>query len=826
MPKSLKKIYLLFALISIGLAIIILFFYSKRIFPYRLVLYKGGRSPISTEARILYHDLDKDGFEEKIILTNSPSKHLFYIKIYQEYKSGLLDQFNFANPLITRAPAFFDVNNDGWDDIIVFSHDNKALYLSIIDAKKQSFIQKETFLVPASPKRARKRWDIHSIYPKIVDLENSGHKRLLFALNSGYAKLPRCLCLYDFRLNKIVRRFDHYFGPVEPFVVNLNRDQFDEIVLFNYATNNFPEHIPFSDAFSWYVVLDHNLHLLKPPSRLGGKFSLVKILPARNTLYLVAYGTHSPNALMRVDSTYEITRVKKINILRMAAIDRPGDTPSIYVTFRSDSAGILDSDLTFRKKIRFPETQGNLVIETIQNIIGSPQPELLCFNVDGLFLYDMNWNLLAQYLFKKSATTQDVYIIKRPDIPTPIITLTHGVTRYQLLSVPNKYYKILKWNFFVLSLLIFLFLSFAFQILERIWRYISSFSYLLKKSDNAIILLDYKGRVISVNKKVNRFLKLTFPLRTGDRYQSSLKQRPEIVEAIQTCEKNLKQVQKTFSFDDPLGTFIGEVTVTPFLTLFQFVYAYLVEIKDSTEHVLAERQLNWQRNIRRMVHDIKTPLAGVQLKLQMLFMKLAEEHPQLKENIFNELEDAYSELKRIRNISKDFLKFSDLEMLKIDEIDIVKFVENVLIPFQLYNNELMHIKINIEAGVPKTVYWDKRQIEILLHIIIENAIDALQGKGEIIIEVRPSPEIRNEVLPWVEFRIQDNGPGIPEKIQSKIFEPHFSTKKEGSGLGLSFAKHIVEQHHGKISFYSSPNTGSVFIVILPVRFTAESSSGE
>ncbi len=818
MPKPLQKIYILFGLISLFIAALFLFFYAQKILPYRLVLYKGQKDVIDANTRFFYSDLNTDGYEERIILINEMPKKFYYIKIYQDYRNGLLDQFNFNNPLIGRSLTFFDANDDGWNDVFVFSHNDEALYLSIIDVKRQTFIQKEVPIVPSSPKRTRKHWDIHSVYPEVVDLKGDGNPLLLFALNSGYARLPRCLCLYDFKRHKIIRRFDHHFGPIKPILADLNHDGLKEIFLFNYATNNFPENIPLSDAYSWYIVLGHTLHFLRPPIRLGKKFSLVNFYPANDLSFLGSYGSNSLNTVMCIDSTYEIKKSKKINRLRSAIAYQSETDAFLYVTSDVASAEIFDPNLNLLKKIRLPEEQENLIVGLLKNVVGSPQPELLCWNTEGFFLYDLNWKLIAKYTFKKNASINDIYPIRQPDITNALITFTRGNTRYKLMPIPNPYSGKLIGLFLTVFILTFLIFIFGFHTLKNIWRYVSSFSYLLKKSDNAIILLNYKGRVISVNKKVNHFLKLSVPLRKGDYYQTHLKQRPEIIEAIQTCEKNLQQTQKTFSFDDPLGTFIGEVTVTPFLTLFKFVYAYLVEIKDSTEHVLAERQLNWQRNIRRMVHDIKTPLAGVQLKLQMLFMKLSEEYPNLKENVFNELEDAYSELKRIRNISKDFLKFSDLEKPKIEGIAIEQFIDNALTPFQLYNNEFMHIEIKIDSGVPKTVYWDKRQIEILLHIIIENSIDALQGKGEIIVEVRPSPEIRDEELPWIEFRIQDNGPGIPEEIQSKIFEPHFSTKKEGSGLGLSFAKHIVEQHHGKISFFSTPNAGTVFIVLLPAHF--------
>ncbi len=818
MPKPLQKIYLLFGLIALLIAIFATFFYSKKILPYRFELYKGHKNVIAPFSRHIFHDLNGDGFEERLILINDKHKQQYYIKVYQDYRNGLLDQFNFEHPLVVRLPSFFDINKDNWKELIVFTHNNKGLYLSIIDVKNQKFLQREVLVLPPSPKRIRKDWDIHSVFSEIVDLASNGHELLLFAVNSGYARLPRCLCLYDFKHNKIVKRFDHHFGPIRPHIVDLNRDGFKEIVLDNYATYNFPQDVSLSDASSWYIVLDHNLRFLKPPVRLGGSFSSVSVIPARSRFYLSVQGSNSPMSIMLIDSTYKIKKTRHINFLRTARTYQNGDETSIYVLAGSTTGMILDAQLNKRKKVIFPKEQANLNFAAIRNITGSPQPEVFCWNPGGIYLYDANWKLLGRYTFKDNASAQDVYLAFFPDVAFPILSLTRNNSYYQLKLTPEKYYGKLKWEFLGVFLLAFFILTLGFHILEKIWRYVSSFAYLLKQSDNAIILLDHKGRVVSVNKKVNRFLKLPHPLLVGNHYEESLDKRPEIIEAIQTCENTLKQTRKNFSFDDPLGTFIGEVTVTPFLSLFKFVYGYLIEIKDSTEQVLNERQRNWQRNIRRMVHDIKTPLAGVQLKLQMLFMKLSEEYPNLKENVFNELEDAYSELKRIRNISKDFLKFSDLEKPNIEEIVIEQFIDNVLHPFQLYNNEFMHIEIKLAPGVPKTVYWDKRQIEILLHIVIENSIDALQGQGIINIEVRPSPEIRNEELPWIEFRIQDNGPGIPEEIQSKIFEPHFSTKKEGSGLGLSFAKHIVEQHHGQISFFSSPNAGTVFIIVLPVRF--------
>ncbi len=108
------------------------------------------------------------------------------------------------------------------------------------------------------------------------------------------------------------------------------------------------------------------------------------------------------------------------------------------------------------------------------------------------------------------------------------------------------------------------------------------------------------------------------------------------------------------------------------------------------------------------------------------------------------------------------------------------------------------------------------RIYLLLHILIENSLDALKGKGKIEIEVNPVSYSNIPDDHFIEIRISDNGPGIPPEHQEKIFEPHFSSKKEGTGLGLAFAKHIVQQHGGKIEFFSVPSSGTVFVITLPI----------
>ncbi|MCS6904924.1 MAG: ATP-binding protein [Bacteroidia bacterium] len=142
--------------------------------------------------------------------------------------------------------------------------------------------------------------------------------------------------------------------------------------------------------------------------------------------------------------------------------------------------------------------------------------------------------------------------------------------------------------------------------------------------------------------------------------------------------------------------------------------------------------------------------------------------------------------------------------------NIAKNLDTIL---TIYHNQLKHgiqTAVDIPADIPEIdAYVD--ELNQVWTNIIHNAIQAMQGKGELNIQVRSE---NGEVV----VNIQDNGPGIPEELQEKIFEPFFTTKKqgEGSGLGLDICRKIVQKHNGKISVQSQPGN-TIFSVHLPKR---------
>jgi len=113
---------------------------------------------------------------------------------------------------------------------------------------------------------------------------------------------------------------------------------------------------------------------------------------------------------------------------------------------------------------------------------------------------------------------------------------------------------------------------------------------------------------------------------------------------------------------------------------------------------------------------------------------------------------------------------------------------------------------------------DREQMKQVLLNLILNALQAMPGGGKLRIEAALAPFGEGEKTGQaVEIRVQDTGGGIPAEIQGRIFEPFFSTKEEGIGLGLSVAQRIVEEHQGTFRVASREGEGTVFSIVLPLK---------
>lgn len=209
-----------------------------------------------------------------------------------------------------------------------------------------------------------------------------------------------------------------------------------------------------------------------------------------------------------------------------------------------------------------------------------------------------------------------------------------------------------------------------------------------------------------------------------------------------------------------------------------------------------------------IAHEIRNPLASISGSIQVL-------KDDIQENKIGErlLKIISREVVRLDSLVNDFLAFAKpVQEIELP-LDIAHLIEGTV--------EL--IKKNKE--VPSTIIWkeDVRphllvyisawELSQILWNLLTNALQAVSAKGEIFIGAR---HIRSESLEnWIEIKVGDTGPGIPEKDQARIFEPFFTTKGQGTGLGLSIVQKIVSDRRGRIRVENSPGQGTEFIILFP-----------
>ncbi len=239
----------------------------------------------------------------------------------------------------------------------------------------------------------------------------------------------------------------------------------------------------------------------------------------------------------------------------------------------------------------------------------------------------------------------------------------------------------------------------------------------------------------------------------------------------------------------------------------------ILVIRDLTEQKQMQAQLERQQRLTAMgelasgvAHEIRNPLNTIGTIVQQLDKDF---EPVSEKEEYHELAGlVYNEVKRINETVQDFLRFSRPEPVQPTHFlisDLFKHLERQYKPAM----ESKQIRLEIFLNWQGEVFWDNRQMKQVFINLIQNAMDAIGENGHISISVNAKDE-------KLQIQIKDDGPGMPENIRTNIFNLYFTTKAEGTGIGLSIVQRIIYEHGGVISVESEPGLGTVFTVQLPI----------
>ena len=327
--------------------------------------------------------------------------------------------------------------------------------------------------------------------------------------------------------------------------------------------------------------------------------------------------------------------------------------------------------------------------------------------------------------------------------------------------------------------------------------------------NSGVISLDKQGIITTINPFAKKLLKLdTFIL--GKNFKEV--NNPFLNEVVSNLISEKTQVNKNFDLKIDNEYLTISVFFTPLYNEKNEIVGYLFVFNDLTQIILSQKTAAWREVARRIAHEIKNPLTPIQLSAQRLKRKYSIQITENKEEFKKIIDTIIQHVSNIKNMVNEFSNFAKMPDAKLKKENLNNILSEI---FLMYKNSYKDIKfiLNIDDRIGE-LNLDKNLFSQAIINLLRNSIHSFENVNrenkEIIIETKLI-----EDLNLVQIIISDNGCGIPEEIKERIFEPYFSTKEKGTGIGLTIVKKIITDHNGYIRILDNSPFGTKVIIELP-----------
>lgn len=221
----------------------------------------------------------------------------------------------------------------------------------------------------------------------------------------------------------------------------------------------------------------------------------------------------------------------------------------------------------------------------------------------------------------------------------------------------------------------------------------------------------------------------------------------------------------------------------------------------------SEREQAWREMAKQVAHEIKNPLTPMRLSVQSFQRKFDPNDKNIQQKVTEYSNTLIQQIDTMSSIASAFSNFAKMPAQQNEELNVVHVVK---LAIDIFNENYIHFKAESEELIAKL---DRTQLIRVVTNLVKNGIQAMPKDVE-------QPQIDVNVFSedgWIKITVKDNGMGISEETRSRIFEPKFTTKTSGMGLGLAMVKNIVETYNGSITFTSEFGKGTTFIVAFPKK---------
>ncbi len=723
-----------------------------------------------------------------------------------------------------------DLDGDGRPEVLLSSALADTVWLCV---HHLSTGRVDTVTVEIGVRYGNSVWDGGVERVALADLDGDGKDELVVGVSSGYGGRPRGVYAFSLNTHSVIWKF--LCGPQVKSIAacDFDGDGRSEIAVGGHGVCNGCVDNGMSDFESYVFLLDGDGGLVwKRMIHRGSSHADIRLadMDGDSVPEIVVRGWCALEDAERSDSILildaadgnlkeAIPSDSGAKLWRFEVSDLDGDgRPEVVVV---DSRGVMevwDRDLRVVARREFAE--GIYDILACDRLFGTRQRQLVVSSTPKeLLVLDHRLRTVVRRTFSESVQFvrpvaagegKPMGLMVVSEVLVPSGPPFREMELYSIYLFPRPF----PWMVvsIILAVLLFgvLFLVFYFRrsYREQI-RYLARG--LVQKA--GVVELDRKGCVSAANEYARKLLGIETEVR--NQRISEILSGQEFVALREALKRVLSGKEKQAGCEMALER--EGVTKTHSARVSRVRFGgYLLSIEDLSAVEYARRIADWGPVARRMAHGIKNPLTTIALTVQRLERHCDPEAERYTESLKEDIE-------RLRKMTDGFMRFTTLESPALESADLNDVLSQALAKVTDVVPDGISIRRELEENLPP-VALDRKQMGTVFANVIENAIAAMGENGTLTVTTRlpDSPAGKGHVV----IEIADTGKGIPKRYLDKVFDPYFTRKPGGTGLGMSITKRIVEDHKGTISIASVEGEGTTVTIVLPVTPTTGTSAAQ
>lgn len=642
-----------------------------------------------------------------------------------------------------------------------------------------------------------KGWDGCISGVQVADLKGDGGKEALVRVMSCWDRSPRAVVELNWDDGSQIARFDCGPGPEKTVLCDINADGRDEILLGTWAPLNHNTANGLSDTFTYAIALDCNL-VPNWIARLGRYSSTVHVAVMNRgngaSPVLLACEVGNSAGGRHCDSIWLLDPLKGRRLRGTTS----GSFNTGFTVLEDARRGTLAATAGSDNMIRLYDSQLRLI--GCRHVPGvGAGAELSAGHFTGSRSQEIAVNAGASAVLIFDSRLRKIAEIPARG-PESLRPVRHG--SHDRLLMRTSMDSTSTWRLYEMQIVPFFSRGIA------LWLALPAFALLLLLLAASIVHGRYRQTrdVRAVVRGLTGQAGIVEFNRQGVMRHANPKAK-ELLGAGATLPGPLAQAVKSTLADAPESQskelpVVLDSGKTVLARAAHVRSGVLLTLEDVSTVEYLKRVSTWVPVAQKLAHDIKNPLTAISLALQRVGKAAGPDSQRYVDSMKDDID-------RLKKMADGFMRLTKLEPPRLVPADINDIVRQCAGKFEGVKPAGIEFRYDLAEGLPP-VALDRDQMAVACSNIIENAVSAIAGSGAVAIRTSYNVEEKKVVV-----SIQDTGKGIPERYLAKVFEPYFTLKPGGTGLGMALTKRIIEDHKGTIAIESTEGKGTTVTITLP-----------